>query len=163
MKKIVQISVTVTILSMFFLSLAYADKWAAAKNLSNNEGDSYDPAIAADGLNLYVVWSGGYDIYFKRSENGGASWKPVRQITGTSAAAHKPVIAVDGLNIYVAWYEKIQPGYYDIYFTRSSNGGATWKPKQQFANISFGVLPAGSGREWLQDLSGIFCIQIGKA
>src|SRR5215213_10565960 len=48
------------------------------ENLSNNDGRSDKPQIAAVGVNVYVVWrdnsSGNDDIYFKRSSDTGNSF-----------------------------------------------------------------------------------------
>jgi Tol biopolymer transport system component len=44
--------------------------WTANRRLTNNTGGSWDPFIAVDGSNIYVVWMddtpGNYEIYFKK-------------------------------------------------------------------------------------------------
>ncbi len=49
-------------------------------NLSNSEGGSDSPSMAASGNNLYVVWadgtSGNAEILYRRSTDGGANFGP---------------------------------------------------------------------------------------
>ena len=61
--------------------------WSANMNISNNPGTrSHSPAIAVDGSNIYVVWQDktppeGYAIYFKKSDDGGATWTTNKRLT----------------------------------------------------------------------------------
>jgi len=105
--------------------------------------DQYSPSLAVDGSgNLYVAWAdwrnGDDDIYFAKSTDSGATWSTdikVNDDTG-STEQHDPSLAVDGSgNVYVAW----EDGYYnsaggfrgDIYFAKSTDGGATWSANVQ--------------------------------
>ena len=114
--------------------------WKTNKRLTNNAGGNYDsqyPAIAVDGLNIYVVWEdttpGNYEIYFKKSVDGGATWETNKRLTSNAGVSYAPAIAVDGSNIYVVWQDNTQ-GDEEIYFKRSVDGGVTWKNDRRLTN-----------------------------
>ncbi len=108
--------------------------WQAAQRLTTNVGDSESPAIAVDGLNVYVVWEdstpGIAQIYFMKSQDGGNHWKAARALTeNKTAKAGKPAIAVVGANIYVAWQndESAKGGNCGVALTKSADRGAGWQ------------------------------------
>jgi hypothetical protein len=150
MKRFRQIFFTAVIFMILFSSLAYGDTWTPIKNLSNDAGNSWHPAIAVDGLNIYVVWEDDeqwspQDIYFRKSDDGGATWRPKENLTNNAGHSSSPAIAVDGQNIYVAWQDNI-PGSDrsdEIYFKKSDDGGTTWTANKRLTNnrVSSG-LPA---------------------
>jgi Tol biopolymer transport system component len=111
--------------------------WSTSKRLTNNAGNSEDPAIAAAGSNLYVVWSddtqGNHEIFFKRSNDGGATWAATRRVTNNAGRSELPAIAVDGFNISVAWMDDT-PGNREIYFKRSIDGGVVWAASKRLTN-----------------------------
>lgn len=95
-----------------------------------------NPALAVDSSGtVYAVWedfrNGDWDIYFAKSSNGGMTWTDpnVRVSNGTlNMSQRNPTIAVDaGGDIYVTW-EDTRNGLanYDIYFSKSIDGGVTW-------------------------------------
>jgi len=107
-------------------------------------GYQYSPSLAvgADGT-LYAAWvdsrNGNWDIYFARSTDGGATWSAnIRVDDAPSGDQRYPSLAVgaDG-TLYAAW-EDSRNGNYDIYFARSTDGGATWS-----ANIRVDDAPSG--------------------
>ena len=107
-----------------------------SKRLTFNAGASWASAIALDGSNIYVVWNddtpGNYEIYFKKSADGGITWQTARRLTVTGAYSISPAIAVNGSNIYVVWgeYDDVTLGD-DIYFKKSSDRGATWQASKR--------------------------------
>jgi hypothetical protein len=113
--------------------------WTADKRLTNNTGASEGPAIAANGSNIYVVWMdrtpGNWEIYFKRSVDGGATWKMDKYLTNNPSYSGEPAIAVNGSNIYVVW-EDNRPGNYETYFKRSVDGGVAWSVVKRLTNTS---------------------------
>jgi hypothetical protein len=124
-----QIFITVMIFLLLFSAIAYGDTWTTNKNLTNNAGSSRYPSMAVDGSNVYVVWfdntPGNYEIYFKKSDDGGTTWTNNKRLTNTAGSSEDAVMTVDGSNIYVVW-EDDTPGNYEIYFKKSDDGGATW-------------------------------------
>ncbi|MCA8951948.1 MAG: exo-alpha-sialidase [Planctomycetes bacterium] len=96
-----------------------------------------EPRIAAQGGSLYVVWSETRsaspdpDVYFNKSEDGGATWLAFDVRLNTNAAgassSTEPRIAVDGSNIVAVWSDD-REGPYRVYYNRSGDGGLTWRP-----------------------------------
>jgi hypothetical protein len=113
-------------------------------NLSNNNGLSVYPRIAASTTSndVYVVWSdnskGNYDILFKRSTDGGATFNFTKDLsnndklsarTGTNITAFNPQIETSGKNVYVVWenHNKMQyANKSDVFMKKSTDGGDTF-------------------------------------
>jgi len=141
MKRFRQIFPTVFLFLLLFSAVVYGDTWTANKNLTNNAGSSRYPSIAVDGTNIYVVWTddtpGNGEIYFKKSVDGGATWKANKRLTWTAGDSEAPAVAVDGQTIYVVWDDDT-PGNNEIYFKKSVDGGATWKANKRLTNNAGG-------------------------
>jgi hypothetical protein len=105
--------------------------WAAAKRLTSTLGASSHPAIFADASGcLHLVWSdetpGNGEIYYKKSTDGGTTWSANKRLTWTSGQSFEPTMAADlSGNLHVIW-EDSTPGNGEIYYVRSTDGGATW-------------------------------------
>jgi hypothetical protein len=104
--------------------------WGGIKRLTWNLGGSYVPEIAADSGQIHVVWEdstpGNYEIYYKKSTNGGETWGSVKRITWNTGGSNSPAIAVDSSNtIHIVWHD-LTPGNWEIYYKRSTNGGVSW-------------------------------------
>jgi hypothetical protein len=106
--------------------------WGAQKRLSwTTHLESLDPVIATYSNNsIYVAWIqhliGDWDIFFKKSTNGGGSWAANRRITWTPGTSISPGMATDSDNkIHVAWIDSTS-GEYELYYNKSTNGGTTW-------------------------------------
>lgn len=103
------------------------------------------PRMALDSCgNINVVWfdnsSGNRAILFSRSTDGGVSFSAPRNLSGTTADSRIPQIAADpGGNINVVWEETISGSSSnnfipDIFFSRSSDGGASFSTPQNISN-----------------------------
>jgi hypothetical protein len=114
-----------------FISPLRAQTWEETKRLTWNAGSSGPTAIATDSTNnIHVVWvddtPGNYEIYYKKSTNGGSTWISTMRLTWTSGYSFSPAIATDSNNnIHVVWQDRT-PGNYEIYYKKSTNGGTTW-------------------------------------
>jgi hypothetical protein len=110
--------------------------WTSSQRLTLNSGDSLFPDIVRDSAgNLHVVWEdftpGKWEIYYKKSTNGGISWSASKRITWTSGTSWWPAIAIDSAgNLLLVWQDDT-PGGTDIYYGKSPDGGATWNPFQR--------------------------------
>jgi hypothetical protein len=109
---------------------------------------SLPPALAASGSRVYAAWtaqvSGSSALFFRRSLNRGATWKPVVRLT-YSGSPFQAVMAVSGSSIYIAYGDTNQ-----VWLAKSPNGGAGWLAPVQLSNASyFATTPAiaasGSG------------------
>ena len=114
-------------------------------NLSNDAGVSSNPDIAVSGNNVHVVWQdntpGNFDILYKRSTNGGASFaEPTKNLSGNAGISEFPAIAVSGNNVHVVWHD-ITPGNSDILYRRSLDGGTTFPNdiKNLSSNVGFSL------------------------
>jgi chitodextrinase len=99
--------------------------------LSNDVSESQNPAIAAQGDNVHVVWQdnrdGNWEIYYIRSTDKGSSWESVKSITSdNNLNSVNPSIAVTGKFVSVVWEEHTSLFQSHIYFKRSIDFGASW-------------------------------------
>ncbi|MCS7197323.1 MAG: gliding motility-associated C-terminal domain-containing protein [Candidatus Bipolaricaulota bacterium] len=132
------------------VSAEWSDEDTSGKLLSKDSADTLiearDPAIAAAGNTVYVVWSGdvsslneGRQIQLKRSFNGGITFEgdPI-DVSGGTGSATEPAIAVNGSNVYIVWAEDDVPGHEgnpEICFAYSNNGGNSFrKSSKSFKN-----------------------------
>ena len=122
--------------------------WSDSQRLIWNSGNSSYPAIAIDSNNnLHVMWHdwtpGNWEIYYKRSTDGGSTWNATKRITWTSSDSYDPEIAIDSNNnLHVVWYDST-PGNYEIYYKRSTDGGSTWGATKRLTwNSSNSIHPA---------------------
>ena len=108
------------------------------KNLSNNDGDSFNPQIEASGNNVYTVWNdrseGDFDTFFKRSATSGDSFQSTKDLSnGIDGDAGDQHIAKEGNNVYVVWSEGVGADR-DVYFKRSTNNGASFGSTVNLSN-----------------------------
>jgi hypothetical protein len=110
--------------------------WSSSQNLSGTTGISHNPFIAVVGSNIHVVWSdnitGNYEIFYKQSTDGGATWSSSQNLSGTTGVSYGPSIAVDGCNFHVVWWDNIT-GNDEIFYKQSTDGGATWSSSQNLS------------------------------
>jgi len=88
--------------------------------------------IASESDNIFVVWkdarSGVYEIYFKKSENGGLNWTPDAKISAfTPSPFCYPQIAINGSQIHVVW-EGLDITR-EVHYRKSIDSGETWNPE----------------------------------
>jgi hypothetical protein len=112
------------------------------------------PALASDVSlvspylgNIYMVFmddNTDMDIYFTRSENTAVSWtSPVRindDPVHNGADQFHPWISVDEIgNIHVIFYDRRLDNnnlLFDLYYTRSEDGGDTWSANERITGVS---------------------------
>ena len=115
---------------LLFARVAQAD-WSAAKRITWTSGGSWSPAIAVSSAgHLHVVWydstPGNSQIYYRKSTNGGGTWTATQRLTWTSGTCLYPAIGIDSSdNLHLLWSDST-PGNDEIYYKKSTDGGATW-------------------------------------
>lgn len=86
-------------------------------------------AIDASGSDVHLVWhkyeAGCWNIHYRYSENGGASWGGDYPITTTNPVSFFPTLHVSGKHVHVVWVDLRLGG--DIYYTFSSDAGVNWE------------------------------------
>jgi hypothetical protein len=110
--------------------------FSAPLTLGNQDGGCSANSCVSLGIDsngvITAVWGGGAapGLFFARSTDGGTTFSARVQIPNTKFADLNPYSVVDASGtVYVVW-ERIPPAatgiQADIYFSRSSDGGATW-------------------------------------
>jgi hypothetical protein len=100
------------------------------KRLTWNSGDSMNPVISVDsGDEIYIIWDdnspGNGEIYLKKSTNNGVVWT-TKRLTWNSGNSSASDLAIDTSdNLHIVW-ENETSGDYEIFYKRSTNGGANW-------------------------------------
>jgi hypothetical protein len=123
------------LLYSFSVQPAQAD-WTQAKRLTWDIGFPYYPALAIDASGrVHVVWqdstAGGYEIFYKKSEDGGSNWSASKRLTWTAGISDYPAIAAGPSGaVHVVW-EDMTPGNYEIFYKKSTDGGDTWTPNKR--------------------------------
>ncbi len=102
--------------------------WSTEQRLTNDDYYSRNPAVAALGSLVHVVWSSdtvGRELYYMRSTDNGASWVDRRQLTFDMQESWYPSIAADGPYVHIAWRDW-RDHCFEVYYLRSTDQGATW-------------------------------------
>ncbi|MFA5011669.1 MAG: exo-alpha-sialidase [Ignavibacteria bacterium] len=137
MKKLIYVLMFLT-----FAGLANA-QWQPDVRLTNASGSSYTSlnntkCIATNGNVVHTVWydnrEGNWEIYYKRSTDGGTIWQADTRLTYNTAYSESPSVAVSGLNIHVVWKDSRNDNFFEIYYKRSTDGGTTWGPDTRLTN-----------------------------
>lgn len=113
--------------------------WRRALRLSPPSSVAEQPAIAAAGRDVFVVWharrGAGYDVFSRRSADGGASWRSPVQLSTSNAAAHASVAAT-GDAVHVSWGDS-RGGHAEMVVRSSADRGASWSAERQLSPSGF--------------------------
>lgn len=103
--------------------------WSQDTPLTMDSIGSQNPSIAVSGSNVHLIWQdlrdGNWEIYYKRSLDGGSIWSPDVRLTQDSFSSANPSISVSDSNVQIVWADN-RSGQYAIYHKRSSDGGVSW-------------------------------------
>jgi len=127
-------------------SLDNGTTWETDVRLTNWFGHSGCAAVAVAGTSVHVAWcderDGHFEIYYKRSIDGGMSWASDTRLTYADDCAVYPCIAVSGDYVHVVWMDT-RDGVQvcEVYYKRSTDGGTTWGPDTRltYNNCSAGM------------------------
>jgi BNR repeat protein len=121
---------TIIIIGILLLTLFVGTAWSAwvFERLTDNSGEPYEPSVAVVGDNVDVVWDdnsySNYEIFNKRSTDGGVSWTFSRLTTNTGGS-YEPSLAATGSNLHLVWRD-LTYGNDEIFYRRSTNSGSSW-------------------------------------
>lgn len=99
--------------------------WTANVRLTWYSGDSMSPAVAGySSANLHLFWAdvfaGPYEIYYKKSTNGGENWSTNQRLTWNSGYSSLPAVAVDSSGaLHLVWHDQ-SPGNGEIYYKKGT-------------------------------------------
>lgn len=98
--------------------------WRDAQRLNcRNEPTQYPIIVANDQNVVYAVWqgligAGNWEIYFRRSLDGGLNWEPEIRLTSASSDSKHPFIIIDKLNsLHIIWTDR-RDGNEEIYYKK---------------------------------------------
>jgi len=113
-----------------------------APSTEDFSADARYPQLAAQGDELWLAWqddrAGGYDIFLRRSVDGGESWaaqesRLERDFDGEAQSYDPRILAPSGPDddlVVVLWqdrrYDDEQVGFDDLFYNYSENRGETW-------------------------------------
>ena len=122
--------------------------------------DARYPQLAAEGADLWLAWqddrAGGYDIFLRRSGDGGETWaaeesRLERDFEGEGQSYDPRILAPDeGEDLLVVlWhdrrYDDEQVGFDDLFYNYSENRGETW------AAFDYRIDGSSPGSAWAVD------------
>ncbi|HYI00274.1 hypothetical protein [Hyalangium sp.] len=102
--------------------------------ISNSIGEQYDPDVASDGTDYFVVWTDyrsgtNNDIYGARVSGAGV----VQDTSGLALCTetvnqHAPQVVYDGTSYLAAWADYRYDTYWDVFATRVTLSGSVTTP-----------------------------------
>ncbi len=100
--------------------------WGADTRLTNNIAESNNPSVAVSALFVHVVWwdtrdSGNYEIYYKRSTDGGVIWGSDTRLTNAPSISEDPSVCLSGSVVHLVWTDE-RDGNFEIYYKRDPTG-----------------------------------------
>src|SRR4030095_12270865 len=105
-------------------SLDNGATWSAKIPVSNSDGRSEDPCVAAEGTYIHLSWndkrSGVMLTYYRRSTDQGSTWGPETALIGTSSGTYSTMVSLDGPNVDVPCGD-LRNGNFDVYMRRSAD------------------------------------------
>jgi hypothetical protein len=110
--------------------------WSSTKRLTWSAGISRYPEIVIDtNDHIHLVWeesvSWNFEMFYKKSTNGGNTWIGTKRLSWTPDLSRDPVIAVDSNdNIHVLWWEDTSLKD-NLFYRKSTDGGANWVPTKK--------------------------------
>jgi hypothetical protein len=117
--------------------------WTTAQRLTSNSGESTNSSLSVGSMgNPHVFWNdntpGNFEIYHKKSANGGSTWSANQRLTWTSGGSYVPLAAVDSSGYLHLVFHDYTLGPAQINYKKSTNGGAAWSANQRLTWTSGG-------------------------
>lgn len=95
--------------------------WGPETRLTTDPSNSFKPSTALSGGALHIAWfdnrDGNYEIYYKRTTDGGTTWGADTRLTNNSGASELCFISVSGTAAHVVWRDD-RDGNSEIYYKR---------------------------------------------
>ena len=138
--------------------------WSPETRLTPPGFSNYAPSIGqTTGGRIWVAWHSwrntnpagvwNYDIFYKTSDDNGATWSAANQLTSDTDSDLSPSItqALDG-RILVVWYSR-RSGNWDLWYKTGDVSGSAWSAATQLttdtgSDLYPSVTVTDSGRVW---------------
>ncbi len=120
--------------------------------LSSGTGQALSPRLIVSGSNLYALWFqspnvglGQWDLMFRVSGDGGATWSPSLESPARNLSNNPPngfgaewpvAVATNGASIYLAWVDTALDPSGHVFFSRSDDGGQTFTPPVAVSQVN---------------------------
>lgn len=118
------------------------ETWRAETALVQSPRSCGTPVLSADGDRVGLVWTdsrdGGWngELYYKQSLSAGRSWADDTRLTADtdSVLDKEACLVVSGNYRYIVWTRADwNTSVAQVWFTRSTDNGATWQPRVRVA------------------------------
>ncbi len=136
----------------FSQSLDGGATFSAPHMISDYRGLAVDPQLAIDSAgNVNIVWqtqdffnSNAWSIWFARSADAGAHFSSPKNLCAPGATCNWPRIAAEPTGaVDIVWAASpCTDCSYDVFFTRSTNGGVTFASDRNLSNSPDGLFTA---------------------
>jgi hypothetical protein len=83
----------------------------------------------------YALWNSSWEIYYKRSADGGRTWGPDVRLTQAPGLSLRPSISVVGRTLSLVWCDS-RDGEAQVYAKRSTDGGTTWSADRRLTSAA---------------------------
>jgi len=75
-----------------------------------------------------LEWTTGWEVYYKRSTDGGATWGKDTRLTRAAGVSARPSLAIgDDRTLHVVWFDG-RDGELEVYYKESRDEGDSWDP-----------------------------------
>jgi len=114
--------------------------WGPDTRLTDASGDSKYPNLnMSDLTTLHVVWEdnryGNFEIFYKRSADGGLSWEQDIRLTSTTGISEHASVAIADSTVHVTWTDA-RDGNKEIYYRRNLSNGYPLGIDDAFSNMN---------------------------
>ena len=114
------LTTTVFLICLMASVFVNAASWSPAKRLTWNPGNSEKPLLSIDSSGLiYLFWQdsspGNFEIFFKKSADGGITWTPSQRLTWNSGDSKNPSLGIDSNGHLHLFYNDSSSGNQEIY------------------------------------------------
>lgn len=131
-------------LLFLFIGFLFSD-WEPDVRLTNQSARSKtagndSKGFAVAGNFIHLVWydkrDGNDEIYYKRSQDQGATWPDSLRLSDNSFSSRYPSISANGSLVYVVWLDN-RDGNWEIYYKKSTDNGNTWGSDYRLTNNDY--------------------------
>ncbi len=99
--------------------------WGANVRLTNDPDSSMLPSVAVSDKIVHVVWydnrDDNFEVYYKRSTEGGTNWETDTRLTNDTARSAHPSVVVSDSCVHVIWDDR-RDGNREIYYKCNPTG-----------------------------------------